>query len=91
MKVPLLILHLCLQEMNSSRYNDRRVEQEKVNQWAPQGDQSPQDSQDPIDPLAMLNEEIRSALQVLAQALEFKTNGDVVTHVNPNINFAASR
>lgn len=67
------------------------MEQEKVNQWAPQGDQSPQDSQDPIDPLAMLNEEIRSALQVLAQALEFKTNGDVVTHVNPNINFAASR
>ncbi|KAG5615102.1 hypothetical protein H5410_014926 [Solanum commersonii] len=66
--------------MNTRRANARRMEEDNVNQEAPQTW---------IDPLAMSNVEVRSDFQMLVQALT--TQAQVVTHVNPYVNSAASR
>ncbi|WMV29661.1 hypothetical protein MTR67_023046 [Solanum verrucosum] len=61
------------------------MEEKTVNEEAPQTNQAL------IDPSAMSNEEVRSAFQMLAQALVAQANRDVVAPVNPNVNSVASR
>uniref|UniRef100_M1DCG0 Gag-pol polyprotein n=1 Tax=Solanum tuberosum TaxID=4113 RepID=M1DCG0_SOLTU len=75
-------------DMNTRKANARRMKGDNVNEEAPQANQAP------INPLAMLDVEVRSTFQILAQALTTQAqavtaqaNRDVVTHVNS----AASR
>uniref|UniRef100_M1D9Z7 Gag-pol polyprotein n=1 Tax=Solanum tuberosum TaxID=4113 RepID=M1D9Z7_SOLTU len=78
--------------MNTQRANARRMEGDNVNEEAPQANQAT------INPSAMSDVEVRSAFQMLAQALTTQAqavtaqaNRDVVTHVNPSVNLTASR
>ncbi|XP_049381270.1 uncharacterized protein LOC125845784 [Solanum stenotomum] len=78
--------------MTTRRVNVRRREEDIVNEGVPP--QYPQDSQvpqAPIDKWAMKNMEIRSALQILTQAVTAQTNRDTRTHVNPNVSTITSR
>ncbi|WMV37708.1 hypothetical protein MTR67_031093 [Solanum verrucosum] len=72
--------------MNTLRANARRMEGDNVNEEAP-----PQANKALINPPTMSDVEVRSTLLMLAQAMMVQANRDVGTHVNPNINFAASR
>uniref|UniRef100_M1DKB0 Gag-pol polyprotein n=1 Tax=Solanum tuberosum TaxID=4113 RepID=M1DKB0_SOLTU len=76
--------------MNTRRCNTRRVEEENVNEEAPEANQAP------INPSAMSDMEVRSAFKMLAQAMMTQAqalttqaravtshaNRGVVTHVN---------
>ena len=80
------------------------MEEENVNEGVPpqdpqglQGDQVPQGNQVPVDPLAMSNEEFRSALLMMAQAVTTQAQAMMVqatrgveTHVNPIVSTMAS-
>ncbi|WMV24726.1 hypothetical protein MTR67_018111 [Solanum verrucosum] len=84
----------------NTRANPRRMEEEIVNEGVPpqglQGDQvrlGNQGNQVLVDPQAMTNEEVRSALLMMAQAVttQAQTNRDVEANVNPNVITMASR
>uniref|UniRef100_M1D8X3 Gag-pol polyprotein n=1 Tax=Solanum tuberosum TaxID=4113 RepID=M1D8X3_SOLTU len=92
--------------MTTRREFARRVEEYNGNEGAPpQVPQVPQASQAPVDPSVMSNANVRSAFQMLAQAMTAQAqavttqaqamtaqaNREVVASVNPNVNSAASR
>nr|ABI34336.1 hypothetical protein SDM1_41t00011 [Solanum demissum] len=79
-------------DMNTRRVTTIRMEEENVNEGAPpQGPQEPHVPQATIDVGAMTNVEIRSALQVLSQAMMAQVNRDSRTHVKPNVSTTTSR
>ncbi|WMV13612.1 hypothetical protein MTR67_006997 [Solanum verrucosum] len=88
--------------MNTRRTPTRIVKEEIVNEGVPsqdpQGDQVPQGNEVSVDALAMTNEEVRSALLVMAQdvttqaqAITAQATRGVETNVNPNVSTMASR
>uniref|UniRef100_M1DSS5 Uncharacterized protein n=1 Tax=Solanum tuberosum TaxID=4113 RepID=M1DSS5_SOLTU len=73
-----------LQDMDNTRENPRSNEEDVVDQDVP-----PQAPQTSIFVLAMNNVEIRSAFQLLAQAMTAQANREVIAPVNPNVNSTA--
>ncbi|KAK4726954.1 hypothetical protein R3W88_031871 [Solanum pinnatisectum] len=87
--------------MNTRWVTARKIEEENVNEGVPpqgpQGDQVPRGNQVLVDPPAMSNEEVRSALLMMAQAVTTQAqammaqaNRGVETHVNYIVSTMAS-